>query len=203
VGITSISGSGASVTANLSVTTKSAIKDLIDSKGGVKDFKETKETKEQFKDILDANKGAIKDLIDSKGGVKDFKETKEQFKDILDIPGGLAGAGGAGQVGAAGGQPDVETRLSMLEAVVFGDQTGQLGGGQAGQMSGQAGTQPRGQVGAGAGGRRPQEGIQPFIHAGLRPELLGAGGSTTPVELEQRMAAGDAGAKREFDTSTH
>jgi immune inhibitor A len=145
VSLTSITTAGASTQVNASVSKKMVWKDLKDVR---------KDTKELLKDIT-----------------KDKEIAKDQKDNIIDH----GWPHGSGSRAATPGQPDAETRLSLLESVVFG--------------------------GSAQGTADDASAASPFIGADLRPDLLGATTQPSSQELEQRMAAGDAGAKREFDTA--
>ncbi len=176
VAISSISPSGATMTANVTVTCGKAVaKDLKDA---------AKERKESLKDLKDRHKDLkerAKDLKDLKERPKELKELKEGAKELKDgkelvewPPGGWRPYGFAPAAGDGGDDlwsivADLEARVAALEAA------------------------------AGGGGVTAEgPGVQPFIGEELRPDLLGGPG-VPGTDLEQRMAAGDASAKREFD----
>ncbi|MBL8926773.1 MAG: M6 family metalloprotease domain-containing protein [Pseudonocardia sp.] len=132
--------------------------------------------KSVFKDVKDARKER-KEIVKEHKEFKELKEFKEFAKDRKEF---LEGPAPTATPGGSATALDTEARLSMLEAAVFGVAAGDPGA--------------AGGAGAPAG--------SPFIQADLRPELQGAtGDETSSVELEHRMAAGDAHAKREFDTA--
>jgi immune inhibitor A len=212
VAITSISTSGPTMTATINVNCgKSVAKDVKDHhKEGPKEIKEgpkeikdhAKEGKEYPKDIKEVakdnkdhkdhikeHKDTPKDVKDGPKDLKDRKEHKEGFKehkeifkehkefpkeikDVFEWPhGGLGGGGDPSAQATAGGVLEsLEARVAALEAA----------------------------VGAGVGGAGGA--AQPFIGSELRPDLIGAPSQGGAGNLGARMAAGDASAKREFDT---
>ncbi|NMM17818.1 MAG: M6 family metalloprotease domain-containing protein [Cellulomonas sp.] len=205
VALSSISPSGAVMTANVRVSCKSVIKDLKDTrkelKEGIKetrkDLKDVKEVrKERIKDVKEVRKEQIKDLKEvRKEQIKDlkeaFKDIKDQreYKNIVEWPGWNRPGGGGDPLGGGGGGfgasqapgSDLEDRLMALESVVYGEPDG-------------------GEYGAGAG-VGADVGAVPFIDRSLRPDLIGAPGAPSgDAELAARMAEGDTTAKREFDT---
>lgn len=173
VALSGISASGPSMTVDVRVTCKTVLKDLKDTRKEIwKDgHKELK--KELKKELI---KEFRKELV--KEHSKDFKDIKDRYENLKDLsaerpwerPWERFGGGGGG-IGGAPGAADVESRLAALEAVVYGSGAGEEGGGE------------------------------PFIGSDLRPDLIGAPGSVgNEAALVARMAAGDAAAKREYDT---
>lgn len=184
VSVKSIPGSGATMTVDVTVTCKSVLKD---GKEHYKDLKDLHKEHKEFAKDLHPDKHLLKDVHPDKNflkdAIKDFKEVAKELKeggfegwppDNWKRGGGGWRQGGGGGLAAAGGA-SVEDRLSALEMAVFG-----------------------GEADPGSGTDQPAE---MFIDATLRPDLMGAGGGQpySPA-LEQRMAGGDAAAKREFDT---
>jgi immune inhibitor A len=192
VSIGSISASGATMTANISVSAKSALKDTKDSKDAVKDtkevFKERKDNKER-KDRKDAVKEfkepfkERKDGKDRKDIAKEFKEPFKERKDLKDFREGtfpgLSGSGMMADPGSDYGASDpaldpiaaLEARVSALEEALG------LTGGLGESMT------------------------EPFIGADLRPDLAGgpvygAAGGPKP----RRDPASNRDAKIELDT---
>jgi len=193
VALSSISPSGAVMTANVRVTCKSVLKDLKDTrkelkKDGLKD--QRKEIrKEVFKEVKEFRKDTIKDV---KEAFKDLKDQRE-YKNVVEWPGwnrpggggdplggGGGGFGGGGFGGSQAQGSALEDRLAALESVVYGET-------DTGDYS--------------AGGGGSDAGAAPFIDQSLRPDLIGASGAVTgDAELAARMAEGDPTAKHEFDT---
>ena len=176
VSLTNISASGPTMTATVTVhcNVKAVVKDTKDAKDTHKDTKDTKEgkeTKEIFKDFKDALKDFHKD---GKEIFKDFKDSKDGRKELKEGGAkefGERPPGGGGDGGGFVSAPD--DRLAALEARVSAIE----------QV-----------VGASA---------QPFIGQELRPDLLGGPQDAGPSasDLGAQMAAGEAGAKRTFDTA--
>lgn len=173
VALSGISASGPSMTVDVRVTCKTVLKDLKDTRKEIwKDgHKELK--KELKKELI---KEFRKELV--KEHSKDFKDIKDRYENLKDLsaerpwerPWERFGGGGGG-IGGAPGAADVESRLAALEAVVYGSGAGGEGGGE------------------------------PFIGSDLRPDLIGAPGQAgDDAAIVARMAAGDASAKREYDT---
>ncbi|WP_242448300.1 M6 family metalloprotease domain-containing protein [Cellulomonas sp. WB94] len=196
VALSSISPSGAVMTANVRVTCKSVLKDLKDARKELKkdSLKDQRKEirKEVFKEVKEFRKDTVKDV---KEAFKDIKDQRE-YKNVVEWPGwnrpggggdplgGGAGGGGFGG-GGFGGSPAqgsaLEDRLAALESVVYGE------------------SEAGGDYGAGGGGA--DAGTGPFIDQTLRPDLIGAPGAATgDAELAARMAEGDPTAKHEFDT---
>lgn len=147
----------------------------VTCKSTLKDTKEGKEGKEFAKEFHKEHKEFFKDVAPDKNLVKDHKEVHKEAGKESGFEGWPPGGwrpGGGGFGGRGANAQSVEDRLNVLEAVVFGD--GGAGGGD--------------------------QGAEMFIDASLRPDLMGATGTATSASLQERMSAGDAGAKREFDT---
>ncbi len=190
VSVKTIPASSAAMTVDVTVTCK-VVKEFIketaketfkDRKDVIKEgkelakeaIKERKEfAKEAIKDRKELAKESVGDKHQLKDAVKDFKEVAKEVKEggfENWPPGDWRRQGGGGGFAEAGGS--VEDRLSALEAAVFG-------------------AEPAG----------VDEGAETFIDASLRPDLIGSGsGAGNNQALEQGMASGDAGAKREFDS---
>jgi immune inhibitor A len=178
VSITTISPSGATMTAMIAVSAgKSVAKDAKDRKDVVKEskepIKERKDVKDR-KDVVKESKEPIKerkDVKDRKDVVKDHKEPFKELKDMREAPAEHSGVVGGGYEAADPGQ--ATDALGVLEARV-GALEEALGFGAA---------------------------TEPFIGAELRPDLVGGPDyGTTGSGLEQRMAAGDRDAKIQYDT---
>ena len=127
VSVSAISASGATMTATVSVSSKSAVKDSKDQKDRVKETKEGKESKESSKDSKD-QKDRIKENKEGKES-KELSKERKDFKDriefkVFDRPGG--GFFGGGQATA----PDVTQAVAELEARVSALEAA-LGGGGA------------------------------------------------------------------------
>ena len=172
VAITGIPASSASMTVNVRVTCKTILKDFKDThkeihKEGHKEFK--KELIKEFrKEIVKEHNKDFKDIKDRYENFKDLSAERPWERPWEKFGFGGGGGGFGGAPGEAG--PDVEARLSALEAVVYGS-------GDAGQ-----GAEPF--IGADL---RPD-----LIGA---PGTVG-----NDAALIARMAAGDPTAKREYDT---
>jgi immune inhibitor A len=176
--VKSIPASSAAMTVDVTVTCKAVLKD---QKEAFKDLKDARKDHKEFAKDLHPDKNFLKDVHPDKNflkdAIKDFKEFKEGGFEGWPPDDWRRGGGGFGgfapEGSSAGGT--VEDRLSALEGAVFG-----------------------GTSGVASGTDKPAD---MFIDASLRPDLMGAGGGqpSSPA-LEKRMASGDAGAKREFDT---
>ncbi|MEO7131385.1 MAG: M6 family metalloprotease domain-containing protein [Dermatophilaceae bacterium] len=198
VSVKSIPGSGSAMTVAVTVTCKATLKDTKEThKELIKEHKELakeihpdknvlkeriKEHKELTKERIKEHKELQKDTAPDKNLIKDHKEVaKEVAKEGKEggfegwPPGGWRPGGGGLRRDLSGSEGSVEDRLSALESVVFGVE----------------------QADAEAFG----PGAEMFIDASLRPDLMGATGAATEASLQQRMADGDASAKREFDTT--
>ena len=202
VAVTSISASGPTMTANVSVHCgKSPFKDAKDGpkdlKDRPKDFKDLpkdrkdrkdglKDIKERPKDIKDARKElkeGRKDFKELKEGGKDFKELKEGGKDFKEFKeGGKDFKDGKerveGPFGAGGEQAADPSGIDPVSAALE-DLAARVAAVEEALAGGQA---------------------EAFIGPELRPDLIGG-----PVYgqldagLESRMQMGDPAAKREFD----
>lgn len=199
VSLAQISGSGPSMTTNVTVSCKSAFKDVKDHRKELKEvykdstkdaIKEGKEAAKEFKEARKDVKDVIKEVIkDGKEVAKEVKDGRKEVKELRKETGkeiskeiskeGAKDArenwpgGGGGDGGGGGIAPaDLETRLSALEAAVF------------------AGLDPD----AAMFSTGPT-----FIDASLRPDLIGGSSATPDPQLALRMASGDAEAKRSFD----
>jgi len=175
VSVTGISASAATMTATVSVSTKSVVKDSKDQKDRIKERKDTKEgkdtkeSKELSKDRKD-QKDRIKERKDGKEFKEAFKERKDlkdrlEFK-AFDRPGG--GLFGSGQSTSS---PDVSQVIAELDARVTALETALGSGGEA----------------------------EPFISSELRPDLVGGPDYSDQGNLQERMASGDRDAKIAFD----
>jgi immune inhibitor A len=164
------------MTATVSVSLKSALKDSKDAKDRIKDRKETKEGKdgkELSKDRKD-QKDRIKERKDGKEFKEFFKEISKERKDlkdrvefkVFDRPGG--GFSGPAEPSAA---PDVSQVVAELDARVTALEAA-----------------------LGATGEH-----EPFISGELRPDLVGGPDYTQQGNLQERMASGDRDAKIAFD----
>lgn len=202
VSITAISGSSATMTATLSVhcgvgKVKEHWKDSKDLNKEGKEIKEEwPEHKQSIKDVKDGLKEGAKEVLkevqkdgkelakESKDGKELAKESKEfakefgkDIKDLknkeVDLPFGHGDPFGRG--GQAGGSAHPMGSGGVLESL-------------AARV-----TALEQQLGSGA---------QPFIGQELRPDLIGGGNvpAASDPGLNDRMAAGDALAKRQFDT---
>jgi immune inhibitor A len=207
VSVTNISASGPTMSATVLVScAKAQTKDLKDDKeqfkerkdvkddrdgGGktpLKDFRDAGGGKTRLKDLLDGGgpKGLLKDLRDGGGGknpIKDAKDIREGKgpKDLVERPGGrgrgeLFGQGGGQAAGGQGGGAPLFDALAELDARIGALEEVVWSATSSGSA-------------------------EPFIGSELRPDLLG--GPAYPgagPSLEERMVAGDATAKRHFDT---
>jgi immune inhibitor A len=172
VSVSAISASGPTMTATVSVSSKSVLKDNKDQKDRIKDTKEGKDTKEVSKDRKD-QKDRVKERKDGKEFKEVFKERKDlkdrvEFK-VFDRPGGTFP--GPAQSGASydvsQSLADLDARVSALEAAL------------------------------GSGG----EAAEPFISSELRPDLVGGPDySAQQQNLQERMATGDRDAKVAYDS---
>ncbi|MBA8792418.1 immune inhibitor A [Friedmanniella endophytica] len=186
VTVSHISASGPSMTADVTVRTKSVIKDIKDvRKDGkeiskdLKDRKEVaKEIKEVRKEVKEIRKEVIKEVKEARKDLKDRKEVAKEIKENAKEAGENwpGGGGDGGGFAPSGPGDDLEQRVAALEALVYGDPDA---------------------AGAADGGT---ETAASFIDPSLRPDLIGAPGTGPDPQLAARMAAGDAGAKRVFDT---
>ncbi len=187
VGVTGISASGATMTANISVkcgvTKRFLPKEAKNEKIERKEFKEFKIESKEFKEIE-------KRILDEKRVEKPITDKLVGREKPFDfgLPGDFGRPGGFGRAGGRGGgrhrhgrggadQQELLDRIAQLEAVV-----GQLVGGmgeEGGEESGRA----------------------PFIGQELRPDLsTGALGEEDDLEgLRQQMKSGAADAKRLYD----
>jgi immune inhibitor A len=209
VSITSISPSGPTMTATISVHCgKTLVKDLKDGpkdlKDGPKDVKDLrKDTKELAKDLKDGRK----DLKDGPKDVKDLrKDTKELAKDLKDgrkdIKESLKDSKDAAKEGkdlkeGAGDKPFDRPGGGDLGGGGFGagadyyDADSGAGYDRIGELEARVAALEA-TVAAGA--------AQPFIGSDLRPDLIG-GPAADQGNLTGRMASADPSAKREFDTA--
>ncbi|WP_083170129.1 M6 family metalloprotease domain-containing protein [Mycobacterium aquaticum] len=209
VSITSISPSGPTMTATISVHCgKTLVKDLKDGpkdlKDGPKDVKDLrKDTKELAKDLKDGRK----DLKDGPKDVKDLrKDIKELAKDLKDgrkdIKESLKDSKDAAKEGkdlkeGAGDKPFDRPGGGDLGGGGFGADAGYYdadsgaGYDRVGELEARVAALEA-TVAAGA--------AQPFIGSDLRPDLIG-GPAAEQGNLTGRMASGDPSAKREFDTT--
>jgi immune inhibitor A len=170
VSVSAISGSAATMTATVGVTSKSAVKDSKDQKDGIKESKEGKEGKET-KESKEGKEGKetkeIKERKESKEFYKDRKDFKDRFEfKLFDRPGG--GFFGAGQPAPS---PDVTQAVADLDARVTALEAALGMGSQS----------------------------EPFIGSELRPDLVGGPDYSTRDNLVKRMASGDRDAKIAFD----
>lgn len=180
VALSSVSASGASMTATVRVTCKTVLKDVKDTRKEIKKETAKELRKELTKELSkELRKERAKELVKERAKeLKDVKDRYEYLKDVaaerpFERPFERPGLGAPQGPGGGGG--DVEARLAALEEAVYGA--------------------------AEAEGGAEEAGAEPFIPEDLRPELHGApGGETDDAALAERMAAGDATAKREFDT---
>lgn len=173
VSVTRISASGPTMSAMVQVACgKTLLKDSKDRKDIRKEFKEQgkeiKDAKERIKDRIKDHKEIakdrkdLKDRFEGKSVAKDFKDLKKGPKEIRERPDdfsrGAQGGGGEDLLG------DIQARLATLEAA----------------------------LGLGAES-------EAFIGGELRPDLQG-GPDYGGEDLQQRMAEGDRDAKASFDT---
>ncbi|MFG6447497.1 M6 family metalloprotease domain-containing protein [Roseateles sp. BYS180W] len=175
VSVTEISASASTMTARVAVSCKSLIKDAKDLR---KDLR--KDGKEASKDLKDLRKEITKDLRkEVKEVVKERKDLKDRVeikprKEVFEKPGG--GGGGGDPLGSINSEGD----SALLQVVMSLEQRVaelEAGGAAAAEMS-----------------------AQPFIGAELRPDLAGApDAGDDHADLQERMARGDASAKRAFD----
>ncbi len=186
VSVSAISGSSSTMTATFTVSAKvkETWKDAKDLHKEGKEFKELlREGKRSLKDAKDAAKENAKEL--SKELRKDHKEINKEFKEFKEIKEferkdfelphdrfGRFGRGGGGGVGEfAGSTDDVGSALDALAARVS-------------YLEQQWGAD-----------------TEPFIGQDLRPDLAGGGAQVTDdAAINERLAGGDALAKRQFDT---
>ena len=161
------------MTAMVSVSSKSALKDNKDQKDLTKERKDTKEGKEGKE--LAKNRKDSKDRFKERKDGKEFKEVFKERKDLKDrVEFKFFDRPGGGFVGPAQAGPspelsqalaDLDARVSALEAAL------------------------------GSGG----EGAEPFISGELRPDLVGGPDYDAQQNLQTRMASGDRDAKIAFD----
>ena len=159
------------MTATVSVSSKSVLKDNKDQKDRIKDTKEGKDTKEVSKDRKD-QKDRVKERKDGKEFKEVFKERKDlkdrvEFK-VFDRPGGtFPGPQSGASYDVSQSLADLDARVSALEAAL------------------------------GSGG----EAAEPFISSELRPDLVGGPDySAQQQNLQERMATGDRDAKVAYDS---
>lgn len=179
VSVSAISASGVTMTANVTVSCKSTLKDRKDIKDGRKELKERKEIAKESKDL----RKDVKELS------KERKDNKDQVENRWPRPpfrqGAMAGYdprlgpwnswSGADSAGPWDGDPalealtqtvaELEARVAMLESTKVG--------------------------GAGA---------ELFIGSELRPDLVGGPDYASQGDLQARMLAGDRDAKNAYDT---
>ncbi|GAA5164147.1 M6 family metalloprotease domain-containing protein [Ornithinimicrobium tianjinense] len=177
VSVKSIPASSGSMTVDVTVTSKGLLKELP------KEIKEVKEGRKEIKDVKDSRKELkeirkelVKELRketlkEGRKDIKEFKEIREDWPRWPKRPGELA---------QAEGLDPLEARVAVLEEVVAA---------LAGMIDGQGYADP--------GTEAP---FEPYIDQSLRPDLIGSGWpSAADPSLEQRMSAGDAQAKRDYD----
>lgn len=176
VSVAAISASGPAMTATVSVSCGKA--PLKEHKDGKDIRKEIKEAAKDRKDTMKERKEVTKDVL--KDGVKEIrKDTKEPFQERpnkrVDRPFDPR-IGGVGYRGEETG----ETLDAGLVAAMVDDLAARV-----------ASLEQLADAGPPA---------EPFIGEDLRPDLLGGPVYGSGGDLESRMAAGDPGAKRAFDS---
>jgi immune inhibitor A len=205
VSVTSISASGPTMSATIAVHCgKAIIKDVKEThkelKEGPKELKDTrKDQKELAKDLKDARKEfkeAAKELKDTRKEIKESlkesgkelkenlkesaKELKEGFKELKEFE-----------------KPSDKVSDKLADKPFNPPGGGGLGGGSQEQELSELEHRIAAleQVVSGAA-------AEPFIGSELRPDLIGGPTYSGSPDHVDRMAAGDAQAKREFDTPT-
>ncbi len=173
VSVSGISASGASMTATVAVSCKSALKDRKDLlKDGRKDIKDRKEL---FKDLKDIRK-------DIKEVSKDRKDLKDRVE-VFRPPFGGTGAAGADP---SGGWPEAGP--------------GDSGGEQAFDNLTQMIAELESRITALEASQGTAPGANLFIGGELRPDLVGGPDYGGQGDLQARMQAGDRDAKVAYDT---
>jgi immune inhibitor A len=121
VSISAISASGATMTATISVSSKSAVKDNKDQKDRIKEGKESKESSKDNKDQKDRIK-ENKEGKESKELSKERKDLKDRIESrMFDRPGGgFFGGGPAAAPDVTWAVAELEARVSALEAALGG-----------------------------------------------------------------------------------
>jgi immune inhibitor A len=193
VAVTNIPPSSASMTVNVKIHCGK----LKDAKDGHKDHKELKEFSKDFKEQLKDAKEHAKEGKELKEHPKEGKELKEHSKDFKEL-----------KEHAKEGKEFSKDLKELKEAVKEFKELGPEGPGGHG-----AGGDP---FGFGFGSSQATSNLEarvaalevamrggtaaPFIDSSLRPALVGGQEYAKRAALLHRMAAGDALAKREFDT---
>ncbi|MFF0203324.1 M6 family metalloprotease domain-containing protein [Streptomyces sp. NPDC005017] len=175
VSVTRISPSAATMTASVAVSCgKPPIKEIKEHKEIKEPLKEAKERPKELKDLKDVKEGEVKSKEPFKER-KDRADHKPPFKEIKDDfdnppPPVRPGATAGEGDSTAAAIVDLQTRLAALEEA------------------------PGGAGGAG-------EAAEPFIGTDLRPDLIGGPQyGTGGDELREAVEAGDAQAKRSYDS---
>ncbi|WP_342371661.1 M6 family metalloprotease domain-containing protein [Propioniciclava soli] len=204
VSLANVSASGATMTVDVTVRefVKNAKEIQKEVKESLKDGKELRKDvlpdgKSRAKDIKDALKDAKEVAKDAKDGRKDLKEIAKDAKDLHKDVKEAAKDAKDGRKEIKEAVKDIkEARKEFRELPPIGRPLAVSGADDGGDLAGRVAALE--EAVATLLGELAPEPWEPFIGADLRPDLIGSGSPADP-SLEQRLAAGDAGAKREFD----